>query len=113
MVKQLTINGTGWWVFRDTLEKFEDFKTYGNLRGEKADPYRTGYTIGALNPVWLEGPEGVRNADYIVYSYQTPIAWHVQGFGWIMPDTKYSVTTSKAQSRIRPAVSALNEAQYQ
>jgi hypothetical protein len=46
--------------------------------------------------------------DYVVTSYGTPIAWHDTRFGWAMPDVRYSVTTSKAQGRIAPAVAALN-----
>lgn len=41
---------------------------------------------------------------YIVYSYQTPIAWWNETHGWCVPDEKYSATTSCAQGRIRSAV---------
>jgi hypothetical protein len=46
--------------------------------------------------------------DYTVLSYGTPIAWHDNERGWVMPDTKYSTTTSKAQGRIAPGIAALN-----
>lgn len=37
-------------------------------------------------------------ADYVIYSYLTPIAWlTAQGF-WVMPETRYSATTSKHQT---------------
>ena len=42
--------------------------------------------------------------NYVVHSYGTPIAWHGNK-GWTMPDTKYSVTTSKHQSYVRRAIS--------
>lgn len=47
---------------------------------------------------------------YIVWSYETPIAWFVrsainaQRSGWVMPDVRYSVTTSKHQSVARSIV---------
>lgn len=31
--------------------------------------------------------------DYVVLSYETPIAWHTPR-GWVVPDVRYSVTTS-------------------
>jgi hypothetical protein len=37
---------------------------------------------------------------YLVYSYQTVIGWWTQENGWKRPDVKYSVTTSKHQSKI-------------
>jgi hypothetical protein len=42
--------------------------------------------------------------DYIVWSYETPIAWHHKGNNWSMPDVEYSVTTSKHQSVARGIV---------
>lgn len=40
---------------------------------------------------------------YAVYSYQTPIAWYAHGT-WVVPDVKYSPTTSRHQSIVRNAV---------
>lgn len=44
---------------------------------------------------------------YVVYSYATPIAWvetSAQGTPvWIMPQTKYSATTTNHQSMVRQA----------
>lgn len=45
----------------------------------------------------------VESADYIVYSYATPIAWHLAG-SWVMPHTKFSVTTTRHQSYVRRAI---------
>lgn len=44
------------------------------------------------------------NMDYVVYSYSTPIAWHVPGEGWTVPDVKYSRTTSRHQGIVRRAI---------
>jgi len=30
----------------------------------------------------------------IIYSYATPIAWHDDEHGWIIPNVRYSITTS-------------------
>ena len=44
--------------------------------------------------------EDESTALYIVYSYETPIAWCQFGI-WTMPVVKYSQTTSCAQGRVR------------
>lgn len=44
---------------------------------------------------WLEQLE---DADYVIRSYSTPIAWRVRG-RWVQPEVRYSVTTSKHQGR--------------
>lgn len=41
--------------------------------------------------------------DYVVYSYRTPILWHTR-YGWCEIETKFSVTTSKHQSKARAAL---------
>lgn len=48
-----------------------------------------------------------RVIDYVVYSYDTPIAWHVSGDGWsewIFPSAHYTTTTDRHQSKIKNAL---------
>jgi len=47
-----------------------------------------------------EGSEGM----YVVYSYDTPIAWHTATLGWYVVSQKFSVTTSKHQNLIKRAI---------
>ena len=82
------------------------FRTGGSMRGEAA-PYGAG-TLGRLP---AEYHASACAADYVVYSYATPIAWHGPD-GWVMPDESYSVTTSKQQGRIRTALSVLWDSAY-
>lgn len=97
-MKRATINNFN----RDgvDLAAFEEFRTSGSLKGERTNGY-------PVYPGRL--PDEFRQAlrddepDYVVYSYSTPIAWHGKR-GWVMPDTRYSVTTSKSQGRIRFAL---------
>lgn len=45
--------------------------------------------------------------DYAVYSYSTPIVWHVTSDGyseWVFPLVKYSRTTSRHQNKIKAAL---------
>lgn len=43
--------------------------------------------------------------DYVVVSYETPIAYHTTSDGWVVCKKKHSVTTSKHQSIVRRAIS--------
>ena len=56
-----------------------------------------------------EFEDSLNEADYVVYSYGTPIAWHVPAQGtlrarWIEPNVKYSQTTTAHQSRLSIAL---------
>ena len=44
--------------------------------------------------------------DYVIMSYNTPIAYNLGGT-WIQPDTKYSVTTTKHQHTARVAIAKI------
>jgi hypothetical protein len=101
---QLTINRTSWMEFRDALESFAPFCTYGNLRGDT-----TTFDVGRMPDPWRTEYNDRREfIDYTVMSYNTPIAWHDTERGWVMPDARYSTTTSKAQGKIAPAIAALS-----
>lgn len=39
------------------------------------------------------------NPDYVVWSYETPIAWHGRR-GWTVPDVRYSPSTSRQLSHV-------------
>ncbi len=48
--------------------------------------------------------EAVSNgADYFVYSYRTPIAWHTLE-GWYVVEQKFSRTTSTHQNYVRRGI---------
>lgn len=115
---KLKVNG-GWQQFTEPLRNLESFNTHGALCG-RAGAFSDGGSLGRLD---RDYHESVKRADYVVYSYNTPIAWHVpnrnEGWelgngepapvepGWVMPQEKYSVTTSKHQGRIFTAISQL------
>ena len=35
-----------------------------------------------------------QHVTQVIYSYATPIAWHDDEYGWVIPDVSYSITTS-------------------
>lgn len=53
---------------------------------------------------WLQSDQELARSGgspfYVVYSYDTPIAW-AYGTTVVIPDVRYSPTTSKQQTRVR------------
>lgn len=77
--------------------------TTGNLRGGPVT-LTGGWAFGQLPREDQERFEAQRPAvDYVVWSYQTPIGWHLSSGEWIIPDVRYSRTTSCHQSEVRQA----------
>jgi hypothetical protein len=95
----------GWWKFMDLLKNREAFTTSGALHGGPVANRPLGWS-GRLPRDWQNVLD--TGADYVVYSYSTPIAWHRPADDlWIIPDEKYSVTTSRHQSLISTAISQI------
>jgi hypothetical protein len=89
--------------FRDALEEGSDFDTSGALKGRNER-----YGAESFGRIPREYRASLMDAEYVVYSYVTPIAWRTQG-QWVTPDVKYSVTTSRHQSRIFTAIEQLTQ----
>ncbi|MGH3499737.1 MAG: hypothetical protein ACRDQA_02370 [Nocardioidaceae bacterium] len=70
----------------------------GALPAALADQRTTSHTTARVLLATLE------QADYVVYSYATPIAWHHPEQGWVAPDLDYSATTSKHQAVVAGAI---------
>jgi hypothetical protein len=90
-------------VLADILAANREFDGASALRGEYHAPGRLPFT-GYLDPLHHES---LKDSDYVIYSYNTPIAWRVTGGTWIVPAEKYSATTSQHQSKVRTAISVL------
>lgn len=87
--------------FADAMRNLTPFETHGSLRGTR---HRS--TFGRLPRAYWDAAAA---ATYLVFSYDTPIAWRNPDGTWTCPHVKYSVTTSKHQGRIAPAVTILNQ----
>lgn len=91
----------GFYPYVSVLASLAPFKTHGSLCGEPTSLRSfQGYSAGRLP---TEYTDSVNDADYVIFSYATPIAWHTPS-GWVVPDVKYSVSTSKQQTLIRAAL---------
>ena len=95
------VSARRWWEMRDAIGSGEQFRN------------STKSVTGHKGPAWtmhrLPGKfhESAASADYTVRSYGTPIAWRIDGV-WVVPDVRYSVTTSRHQSLVRVAVGELS-----
>lgn len=103
MTLKLKVNGM-WTQFLAPMRANVDFDTHGALKG-RSKAIGEGVDFGRL-PV-EHRDMSLYNACFVVYSYGTPVAWKTFGV-WYCPDVRYSVTTSKHMSRIRPCVDTLN-----
>lgn len=86
------------------IQNLEEFKS-GAMTATKADRYlnsQPGRLEGDTAERWRTDHEHI---DYVVWSYATPIAWHLSDGTWVAPDDKYSPTTTRHQRFVYLAVS--------
>jgi hypothetical protein len=85
------------------IENRLDFRASA-LEGWEGTATKESAKIGRLNE-YEAGKlyENVETFDYVVFSYDTPIAWH-SADGWYVVEQKFSMTTSKHQGIVRRAI---------
>lgn len=108
-MKKLKAKGS-WTQFTDPLIGRESFRTHGALSGEPmyvSNHFDGCYCINAhyMGSLPEHYWESFAHASYAVYSYETPIAWLNEDGVWIVPNIKYSNTTTAHQNKIRTALS--------
>ena len=98
-------------ALRDALRNRGDFAiSTRNLRGQARLTLRYPLFTGRLP---AEYSDSAQSADYVVFSYDTPIAWHLAGQdaerdeAWIVPGTPYSRTTTQHQTAVSDALYSL------
>ena len=91
MAKRVTHKNVG-----EAAANMEDFEGPSSRGGSRK---RLGSDTGMLSDEHVKQLEA-DNPHYIVKSYDTPIAWHGSK-GWVIPDAKYSRTTSRLQGTLR------------
>jgi hypothetical protein len=84
------------------IQNRQDFKTHGSLWGTNRPALYTGMLDGYDMSEYRNKYEDI---DFVVMSYQTPIAWHYKSADfWYIVRSKFSVTTSKHQTLILKGV---------
>lgn len=107
----MTIIGTGTWQEFQRVINAGRGGSYGRLpRGAAqlgASP------TGEPNQLPREWAADVEHASHVVYHYGTPVAWiDVRDGAWVVPDVKYTASTSGCQNRIREVLTEYREAPF-
>lgn len=83
----------------NAIRNHEDFKTSGSFWGTTSITAH----FGRMPQEWTKKFHealALAQVTYVVNSHSTPIAWVADG-QWVIPDVKYSGTTSTQQNVIR------------
>ena len=120
-IRAYRVQADSWTVLKDILvgtpQPFN--AAIASLRGREVND------LSDFNRGWL--PAEYRNAardaviSYVIYSYETPIAWRqIAGwqldgaaeYEWVVPKVTYSATTTKHQNKVRVALSQIGDGKY-
>lgn len=97
MTKQLTYKLRDEQQIISLLRDGNPLSVAGTLEGT---PFRVSLSRSRLSPKNRELYE-TQDIVYTVLSYHTPIGWKLASGEWVIPDAKYSVTTSKHQNLLK------------
>lgn len=124
------VNADSWKVLEEILADHADFNDEsasirGRVVGDNHFP-TTGKLPDEYAIEFLDARKESR-LEYVVYSYNTPIAYRMytgraknpvyasngkrvgwSDYVWVVPDVRYSVTTSKHQGKVRTALSQIS-----
>lgn len=93
-------------AIQDGVDAQKEFDI-GNVKGIRVYGDGSAVSPGRLLDEHLEmfkAQLARNNVRYVLYSYNTPIAWVLYSGDWIVPDVKYSVTTSMHQGVVKVAI---------
>lgn len=112
MTTQLTTRSS-FHAFTDVLQKREPFKTHGALRGQAVPDGKRMLHVGHTGRLPHQYWTSFYQADYAVYSYDTPIAWHYAPLDiWVVPDFRHSDTTARHINKIKTALDTFAEVHH-
>jgi hypothetical protein len=83
------------------ISRREAFVSHGALSARGHSGPADSMIFGELPQDQRETIRKLPDINYVVSSYNTPIGVHSHSQGWVIPNTKYSRTTSKHQSQLR------------
>lgn len=108
------VTADSWIVLKDILIGIpEEFNTNSaNVRGRCVNTKSDTWADHLPVEMSIIFRNQIRNGQisYVIYSYNTPIAYLYTNNGysqWVVPDIRYSVTTSKHQAKVSTAISQI------
>ena len=91
-------------TIRNGIATLTDFRAPATLSGTWEDgPLYMGRLSSEGQEQMREDTRGASRV-YVVRSYETPIAWYVEGRGWSQAAEKFSVSTTNHQSIVASAI---------
>lgn len=82
----------------------EAFVTHGALSARQHTGPGDQLNFGRMSRDNANMISALNDVDYVVHSYGTPIGVHSTSQGWVVPEEKYSTTTSRHQSQLRRGI---------
>ena len=82
----------------------EAFVTHGALAARTHTGPGDQLNFGRMSEGNQKIIKSLQDVDYVVHSYGTPIGVHSESQGWVVPEEKYSPTTSRHQSQLRQGI---------
>lgn len=86
---------------RNAIRQREPFQTSGALRAAAGIDTGWGRLWGEAQERFIADRASI---DYVVVSYDTPIAWHTTAGIWVVVRQRFSVTTGTHQSAVQAAL---------
>lgn len=93
----------------EQISRRESFVSNGALSARTHTGPGDQLNFGKMSEGSRASIKALSDIDYVVHSYATPIGVHSQSQGWVIPEDRYSSTTSKHQSQLRRGASMSGE----
>lgn len=101
-IPKITVRKDDSIAFAQMLRDAKAFDTHGNLYAR-----RELLGLGEYTPYDAIELDEMMAALYVVYSYETPIAWLTKSNVWVKNINYYSATTKNHQNKVFSAISLL------
>ena len=99
----MALKGKGKRAIQAAVDHRTEFN-HGTLSARRIEHMTYGHMVPELGRS-LAVEIAVNGSAFVIFSYRTPIAWWTsEGDGWVVPDARYSVTTTNHQNVVRVAV---------
>jgi hypothetical protein len=93
----------------EAISRREAFVSHGALSARQHTGPGDELNFGKMSEGSVASIKHLQDIDYVVHSYATPIGVHSASAGWVIPDDKYSNTTSRHQGILRRGASTQGE----